>query len=87
MMMNPDQFRRWAQTLGYSEATIKLIEHIRSSPPARRVASKRGNVIGEYPSRKMGHTVQFESRTVELKAIWSMEHDPHVLEYWRASSL
>ncbi|MGE3759072.1 MAG: Mu transposase C-terminal domain-containing protein [Pseudobdellovibrionaceae bacterium] len=31
---------------------------------------------------KMGHIVQAESHTIELSAIYLMEHDPKVLEYW-----
>ncbi|MFL9458723.1 hypothetical protein AB0758_48005 [Tolypothrix bouteillei VB521301_2] len=30
----------------------------------------------------MGQTIQFESHTVELWAIYQMEHDPEVLEYY-----
>ena len=51
------------------------------SPPVRRVAGGRGNIHGRYPSRKMRRTIQFESHT-ELGAIYIMEHDPGVLEYW-----
>jgi hypothetical protein len=30
----------------------------------------------------MGVVIQAESRTVELAAVYLMEHDPHVLEFW-----
>jgi putative transposase len=46
------------------------------------VGSRAGNVSGAYASRKMGCTIQFESHKVELWAIYTMEHDPHVLEYY-----
>src|SRR5439155_9447949 len=49
---------------------------------ARRVRSGRCNVSGRYPSRKMGATIQFESHRVELAAIYEMEYDAAVLEYW-----
>lgn len=55
------------------------------SPPVRRVAGGRGNIHGRYPSRKMRRTIQFESHT-ELGAIYLMEHDPGVLEYWDQST-
>ena len=55
---------------------------IRSARPVRRVGSRAGNVSGAYASRKMGCTIQFESHKVELWAIYSMEHDPQVLEYY-----
>jgi putative transposase len=59
-----------------------VIDRIRTSPPARRVRSKIGNVSGTYPSRKMGWTVQFESLHVELAAVVDMEKDDDVFEYW-----
>ena len=59
-----------------------LIDRIRSSEPARRVKPGRSNVCGRYPSRKMGKTIQFESHRVELAAIYEMEHDADVLEYY-----
>ena len=42
----------------------------------------RGNVSGRYPSRKMGMTIQFESHRVELAAIYEMEHDDSVEEFY-----
>jgi transposase InsO family protein len=39
-------------------------------------------VIGRYPSKKMGVTIQFESHRVELAGIYEMEHAPDVLEYY-----
>jgi hypothetical protein len=30
----------------------------------------------------MGATIQFESRRVELAAIYELEHDPSILELW-----
>lgn len=54
---------------------------IRRSPPVRRVAGGRGNIHSRYPSRKMGMTIQFKSHT-ELGAIYIMEHDPSVLEFY-----
>jgi putative transposase len=60
----------------------ELLTRVRSSPPARRVQARGTNVSGTYASRKMGCTIQFESHTVELWAIYTMEHDPAVLEYY-----
>lgn len=67
---------------GLSPEARKIIETIRSSEPSRRVNSGRGNTPGVYPSRKMGVTIQFESHTVELAAIYEKEHDPNVYEYY-----
>lgn len=40
------------------------------------------NVVGRYPSRKMGVTIQFESHRVELPVVFELEYDPAVLEYY-----
>ncbi|HEU5377737.1 MAG TPA: hypothetical protein VFV38_20110 [Ktedonobacteraceae bacterium] len=58
------------------------IARIRSSPPARRVRGRASKVSGRYPSMKMGCTIQFESLHVELWAIYAMERDNAVLEYY-----
>lgn len=80
--MNPTEFQHWCQTLQLPPATIELISAIRSAPPSRRVQGRASNVSGTYPSRKMGCTIQFESHTVELWAIYQMEHDPEILEFY-----
>ncbi len=80
--MNPREFERWCQTLNLSAATVESIAKIRSAPPSRRVQGRANNVSGTYPSQKMGMTIQFESHKVELWAIYLMEHDPTVLEYY-----
>lgn len=68
--------------LGVGANGRAVIDRIRTSPPARRVRSKAGNVSGTYPSRKMGWNVQFESLHVELAAVVGMEKDDDVFEYW-----
>jgi putative transposase len=80
-MLDPAQFQHWCQRLQLPPTTCDLIARLRAAPPARRVQSRAQNVSGRYPSRKMGATIQFESHTVELWAIYTMEHDPQVLEY------
>lgn len=67
---------------GYEDETITYIKGIRDSDPARRVRSNGKNVPGTYPSKKMGFSVQFESRTLELPAIFEKEHNANVLEYY-----
>jgi hypothetical protein len=81
-ILNPSQFQQWCRARQFSGETCDLIARIRFSPPARRVQGRAGNVSGAYPSRKMGVTIQFESHTVELGAIYLMEHDEEVLEYY-----
>lgn len=55
---------------------------IRNAEPARRVQSRAGNVRGFYSSKKMGLTIQFESHTLELCAIYLMEFDENVFEFY-----
>ena len=72
----------WYTKLGLAESARVVIDHIRSSDPARRVGGGRRNVSGFYPSKKMGVTIQFESHRVELAAVYELEHDDDVLEYF-----
>ena len=81
-MLDQSQLKAWAQKLNLSEQAERVIEQIRSSAPARRVQNRRGNVSGRYPSRKMGVTIQFESHRNELAAIYELEHDVSVLEFY-----
>src|SRR5215475_138943 len=81
-MLDQQQLKEWARKLNLSQQAERVIEQIRSSAPARRVQSRRGNVSGRYPSRKMGVTIQFESHRNELAAIYELEHDPTVIELY-----
>jgi putative transposase len=81
-MLNNESFEHWCQRLALSEQARAISTRIRTSPPSRSVQSRAGNVSGNYPSRKMGFGIQFESRHNELAAITLMEHDPAVLEYY-----
>jgi putative transposase len=81
-MLDQPQLKEWARKLNLSEQAERVIEEIRSSAPARRVQGRRGNVSGCYPSRKMGVTIQFESHRNELAAVYDLEHDPSVLEFY-----
>src|SRR5215475_12377838 len=72
-MLDQPQLKEWARKLNLSQQAERVIEQIRSSAPARRVQSRRGNVSGRYPSRKMGVTIQFESHRNEPAAIYQVE--------------
>jgi len=86
-MMSETAFSLWCDRLQLSPPTRHLIHQIRSSDrPVRRTQSRVGNWRGFYPSRKVGKTIQFESRTVELPAIYMMEHSNDVLEYYEQPS-
>jgi putative transposase len=68
---------------GIKDSTKNYIsQSIRNSDPARRVKSRVGNVPGFYSSKKMGSTIQFESLTLELCAIYSMEFDTSIYEFY-----
>ncbi len=86
MRMTPEAFHIWSQHLQLAKETEALIAAIRSSPPVRRVAGRANNVTGRYPSPKMGVSIQFESERVELWAIYAMERDDDVLEFYDQSS-
>lgn len=80
-MLTDAEFLLWGAKCGLSSDAIQKIDRIRKSEPARGVTPGLGTA-GRFPSRKMGHTVQFESHKNELPAIYVFEHDDRVLEYY-----
>ena len=85
-VMTPEEFHTWSQYLQLSKATEGLIPAIRSSPPVRRVRRRTTNVTGRYPRPTMGRSIQCESEHVEFWAIYGMERDDDVLEFYDQSS-
>jgi putative transposase len=81
-MFTDDTFHAWCLHNTIAPETQAYIERIRSSQPVRKVRSRASNVSGRYPSRKMGRSIQFESRHVELWGIYEMERDNDVLEFY-----
>ena len=81
-MLSEQDFAAWAKRINLSDDAQSAIAQVRRSDPARRVGGGRSNVTGRYPSRKMGVTIQFESHRVELPAIFELEYDDSVLEYY-----
>ena len=82
MKLTDEEFSAWCQGNKMSPEAEIAIQRIRSSPPVRRVRGRASNVSGRYPSVKMGVSIQFESQHVELWAIYAMERDDDVLEYY-----
>ena len=80
--MKPSAFEQWCDRLQLPTATRDFLIRLRASPPARRVQGRLFNVCGTFASRKMGVSIQFESHTVELWAIYTMEYDAQVLEFF-----
>lgn len=81
-MLSDQELQNLCESCGVSENGISWIKAIRNNPPARRVRSSKNSIPCRFPSIKMGQTIQAESHTVELSAIYLMEHDENVLEYW-----
>lgn len=81
-MLSDKEFDEWCRCLTLPQAAREVIEQIRSTEPIRRVKSSGINVRGDYASRKMGKTIQFESHKVELPGIEEYEEDTDVLEYY-----
>lgn len=81
-MFNDREYNHWLVQLRFNREAREMIDNIRSSQPIRLVRSNGSNVTGQYPSRKMGRTLQFESHRCELAFIQQMEHDDDVLEMW-----
>ena len=81
-MLTPAHLQRWCRRLRLPPGTCEFLTRLRSAPPARRVQARTANVRGTYAARKMGCTIQFESHKVELWAVYTMEYDPQVLEYY-----
>src|SRR3989449_1216896 len=86
MRMTLEEFHAWSQRLQFTSETEAFIAAIRSSSPVRRVSGRANNVTGRYPSPKMGVSIQFESEHVEFWAIYGMERDDEVLEFYDQSS-
>lgn len=82
-MMTKQEYDRWCRHLKIKGKTRKLIDTIRDSQPARAARGSGSSVMGVYPSRLMGRTLQFESHRCELPFIQQMEHAKgDVLEIW-----
>ncbi len=60
----------------------ELVRSVRVGNPNRAVAGRAANSTGRYPSRKMGRTIQYESRTVEFAFVILCETDSGVCEYY-----
>lgn len=60
----------------------RLVRTIRASDPSRRTRSGPRNVACRYPSKKMGLTIQAESHTNELAALYEWDHDEVTEEFY-----
>lgn len=60
----------------------KVVEHVRTSEPVRRVGGGTHNVATRFASLKMGRVIQAESHKGELPWIYQWEHDPDTAEFY-----
>ena len=74
----------FCQSKAVTERGLEIVNEIITSPPARRVNSRSmsPNLTSRFPSRKMGFTIQAESRSMELASIYIKEFDCAVMGYW-----
>jgi hypothetical protein len=83
MKMNEAEYKAWEDQIDLTPESKALVARIRASQPTRQSTGICGNVRGRYPSRKMSHMVQYDSRTVELPWIYLAEHrDDTIVEYY-----
>ena len=81
-MLSDYDLNSWCTSRAFSAEVQKMIQHIRNSPPSRRVSSGKKSVSGRYPCTKMGCAIQFESHKVELPGIYEMQFDKDVYEFY-----
>lgn len=81
---NVDAYLAFCSDRGVTEDGLAIVREIITSPPARRVntRSMSANYTSRFPSRKMGFTIQAESRSLELASVYLKEFDPAVKGYW-----
>ncbi|RBH43316.1 integrase, partial [Pseudomonas sp. MWU13-2860] len=81
-MLSDHALAEFCQRQQLSNTSIKVIGRVRQSDPSRRVKSSWGNVSCRFTSRKMRVTIQAESHSNELAALYLWEHDPNVHEFY-----
>lgn len=74
-MLSVSELSEYCDRHQLSPEARKVINHVRSSPPTRRVKSGASNVACRYASKKMGMVIQAESHKNELPALVKWDHD------------
>lgn len=82
-MFDDEEFEDWCRNNNLPDLGRQFLSRIRESEPVRRVRPGWGNVVSQYPSKKMGFTVQAESHRNELVWVrrWDLR-DNDVIEIW-----
>ncbi len=81
-MLTENELLIYFNQLNLSSKARHEINRIRNSPPAELAKSGITNVVTRYPSAKQGCTIQARNHRIQLPAIYLMEYDDDVLEYW-----
>jgi len=81
-MFTSYEYEQWCKKLFLTDSAIEIINRVRESEPSCRVGGGRKNVVGAYPSKKMGVSIQFESHQVELPGLYLKEYDDSVIEMY-----
>ncbi len=81
-MLTDSELEIYIEQEGLNELAVQVIRNIRNSDPSRRVSSGPSNVASKYPSKKMGCTIQAESHTSELAALYEWDHDAITHEFY-----
>lgn len=81
-MLTTNQLTEYCDRHSLSSAARQLIDHVRKSPPSRRVKSGLDNVACRYASQKMGMVIQAESHKNELPAVVGWEYDNATYEFY-----
>lgn len=82
-MLSEQEFDEYCAHHHLSSEAVAYIQQVRQSAPSRRVGTHaRGNVCTDYTSKKMGMTIQAESRTGEFGFVVECEGDDNTVEYY-----
>lgn len=82
-VLSEQEFDEYCAHHHLSAEAVAYIQQVRHSAPSRRVGTHaRTNVCTDFPSKKMGVTIQAESRTGEFGFVVECEGDDNTVEYY-----
>lgn len=81
-MLSQDQLEIYYERHNLSLIARKTANTIRMEEPSRSAKPGPVNVVSKYPSKKMGLSIQAESHTNELAALYEWDHDEITHEFY-----
>lgn len=82
-MLTENELEEYLEKQRVTDQGKGYIRLTRKSEPSRLVGTQaKTNVCTWFVSKKMGHTIQAESRTAELGFVLEFEYSDDVFEYW-----